>query len=184
MGNQSEEKSTAELITEYASLLWHWFWLLLLFGIVAGAGAYFISFRQTPIYQARALAMINVAPSSQEYMSIYYGQQLAESYAQIMTTGPVREAVAARLSLPDMLATVQVSPIENTQLLNVIVTDTNPERAALIANTLVEVFSEQIQADQASRYDESKQNLKSQLDVLDEQIQTTSSDLAVLGQEI
>jgi non-specific protein-tyrosine kinase len=184
MGNQLEEKSTAELITEYSSLLWRWFWLLLLFGIVAAAGAYFISFRQTPIYQARALAMINVAPSSQEYMSIYYGQQLAESYAQIMTTGPVRDAVAARLSLPDMSATVQVSPIENTQLLNVIVTDTNPERAALIANTLVEVFSEQIQADQASRYDESKLNLKSQLDVLDEQIQTTSSDLAVLGQEI
>jgi succinoglycan biosynthesis transport protein ExoP len=74
--------------------------------------------------------------------------------------------------------------LKNTQLLDVVVTDTDPERAALIANTLVEVFSEQIQADQASRYDESKQNLKSQLDALNEQIQNTSSDLAILGQEI
>lgn len=185
MGNQpQEEKPTAELITEYANLLWHWSWLLILFAVIAGGGAYYYSSLQTPQYQARALAMINVAPSSQEYMSIYYGQQLAESYSQIMVTHPVQEAVAARLGLESLTGSIKVSPIENTQLMDVIVTDTDPIRAALIANTLIEVFSEQIQADQASRYDESKQNLKSQLDVLDEQIQNTSADLAIIGQEI
>ena len=171
--NQHKEKSTDEIITEYAGLLWHWAWLLLLFALIAGLGAYFFSYRQTPYYKAQALAMINVAPSSQEYMSIYYGQQLAESYAQIMTTRPVKDAVATRLGLQNLPGSIQVSPIENTQLLNVIVTDTDPERAALIANSLVEVFSEQIQSDQASRYDESKQNLKSQLDVLDELFNVT-----------
>lgn len=184
MVNQPEEKSTAEFITEYANLLWHWGWLLSLFAILAGVGAYYFSSLQTPLYQARALAMINVAPSSQEYMSVYYSEQLAESYSQIMTTQPVRDAVAERLGLAALPGSVLVSPIESTQLLDVVVTDTEPGRAAIIANTLVEIFSEQIQADQASRYDESKQNLKSQLDALDEQIQNTSADLAILGQEI
>ena len=185
MENQLEEQSTAEMISEYAHLVWRWSWLLVSWAILAGVSAYYLSSRQTPVYQASALAMINIAPSSVD--SAYYvslGQQLGESYSQLMTTRPVLDAAAQRLGLEYLPGSVQVTPITNTQLLNVRVIDTDPERAALIANTLVTVFSEQIQADQAARYADSKQNLKTQLDALDGQIQTTSGDLAVLGQEI
>lgn len=185
MENLSEEQSTAEMISEYASLLWRWSWLLILLAALAGGSAYYLSSRQTPVYQASAMAMINVAPLSQDsYSSIYLAQQLGESYSKIMTTRTVLDSVAQRLGLEILPESIQVMPVQNTQLLTVTVTDTDPERAALIANTLVAVFSEQIQADQAARYADSKQNLKNQLDVLDEQIQTTSADLAVLGQEI
>ena len=183
--NLSEERSTAEMVSEYASLLWHWAWLLFLLATLAGGSAYYMSSRQTPIYQASALAMINVAPSSQDSTSsLYLGQQLGGSYSQIMTTRTVLDSVAQRLGIEFLTGSVQVTPITNTQLLSITVTDTDPDRAALIANTLVTVFSTQIQADQAARYADSKRNLKDQMDVLDQQIQTTSADLAVLGQEI
>lgn len=188
MENQtlSEQQSTAETIAEYAGLLWRWAWLLILLAVLAGGSAFFLSSRQTPIYQASALAMVNAAPSSQDSSaSISLGQQLGGSYSRIMTTRTVLDSVAQRLGLENMLLeNVQVTQIQDTQLLTVTVTDTDPERAALIANTLVTVFSEQVQADQAARYADSKQNLKTQMDALDQQIQTTSADLAVLAQEI
>jgi polysaccharide biosynthesis transport protein len=182
--NLSEEQSTAEMITEYAGLLWRWAWLLILLAVLAGGTAYYLSSRQTPVYQASAMAMINVAPNAQDYTSLYYGQQLAESYSRIMITRTVLDSVAQRLGVEIQPGFVKVTPIANTQLLTVTVTDTDPDRAAIIANTLVTVFSEQMQADQAARYADSEQNLQTQMDVLNQQIQTTSGDLAVLGQQI
>jgi capsular exopolysaccharide synthesis family protein len=183
--NIPEEQSTAEMITEYAGLLWRWAWLLILLALLAGGTAYYLSNKQTPLYQASALAMINAAPSSAD--SAYYvtlGQSLADSYSKLMTTLSFRDSVAQLLGFPYLPGSVQVTPITNTQLLYVTVTDTDPVRAALIANTLVTVFNEQIQADQATRYADSEQNLKTQMDALDQQIQTSLADLAVLGQEI
>jgi succinoglycan biosynthesis transport protein ExoP len=183
--NQPEEQSSAEMISEYAGLLWQWSWLLIILAVVAGGSTYFFSSRQTPVYQASALAMINAAPSSQESTTaIYLGQQLGVSYSKIMTTRTVLDLVALRLGVEILPKSVQVTQIQNTQLLTITVTDTDPGRAASIANTLVSVFSEQIQADQAARYADSKQNLKNQMDVLDQQIQTTSATLAVLELEI
>ncbi len=74
-----------------------------------------------------------------------------------------------------------MQPIINTQLMTVSVQDTDPARAALLANTLVQVFSDQIQADQASRYADSKTSLEDQLASLEQQIKTTSDELAALG---
>jgi non-specific protein-tyrosine kinase len=182
--NLPEEQSTSEMITEYAGLLWRWAWLLILLAVLAGGTSYYLSKRQTPVYQASALAMINIAPNAQDYTSLYIGQQLGESYAQLMVTRTVLDSVAQRLGLQYLPASVQVSPITNTQLLTVTVTGTDPEQIALIANTLVAVFSEQIQADQSSRYADSKQNLQTQMDTLNQQIQTSSANLAVLGQQI
>jgi succinoglycan biosynthesis transport protein ExoP len=183
--NTSEEQSTAEMITEYVRLLWRWAWLLILLAVLAGGSAYYLSRRQTPIYQSTALAMINVATSSTDVTtSLYLAQQLGASYSEIMTTRSVLDSVAQQLGGKILPGSVQVTPISGTQLISVTVTDIDPARAASIANTIVTVFSEQNQAGQAARYADSKKNLQDQMDVLDQQIQTISTDLAALGQEI
>ncbi|MBU4186453.1 MAG: hypothetical protein KKC23_09705 [Proteobacteria bacterium] len=76
-----------------------------------------------------------------------------------------------------------MKPIPNTPLMTVIVQDTDPTQAALLANTLVQVFSDQIQADQALRYTDSKKSLEDQLANLEQQIQTTTDELAALDSE-
>jgi len=182
--NLPEEQSTAEMLTEYAGLLWRWSWLLILLAILAGGTAFYLSRRQTPVYQASAMAMINIAPNAQDYTSLYVGQQLGDSYSRIMTTRTVLNSVAQRLGLTTLPVSIQVTPITNTQLMTITVTGIDPELAALVANTLVTVFSEQIQADQAARYADSKENLQTQMDALDQQIQSTTGALAVLAQEI
>jgi succinoglycan biosynthesis transport protein ExoP len=180
MENQLEETTSAELFGEYANLLWRWSWLLVLLAGLAGGVAYYISAMQTPIYQASTLVMINAAPSSSNaaYGSVVTSQQLVETYAQIITTQPVLDGVKQQLGITTLDAkSIQVDPIQSTQLLTVTVDDTDPLRAAAIANALVSVFATQLQQDQSARYADSQRNLENQMAAMELQIQTTTTSL-------
>jgi polysaccharide biosynthesis transport protein len=181
-----KERSTAELFSQYAGVLWHWLWLLALMAVLSGGTAFFISSYQTPTYQATTLIIINGAPNTltDSYSAIYVSQQLAPTYAQVMTTSPVLDAAAQKLGLTTFPGLAKVTPITNTQLMRVTVTDTDPTRAAMLANALVEVFSDQLQADQTSRYADSKKNLEDQMASLDNKIQDTTASITNLGQQI
>ncbi|MFA5874662.1 MAG: polysaccharide biosynthesis tyrosine autokinase [Anaerolineales bacterium] len=185
MDNEPEEIIiTAETFREYAGLLWHWAWLLVLCTLLAGGTAYWVSRHQTPIYQASTLVMVDAAPITQTvtYTSLTTSLSLMATFSKLMTTTQLQDGVAERLGFPTFpeTASIQVQPIPNTPLMTVIVQDTDPTRAALLANTLVQVFSDQIQADQALRYTDSKKSLEDQLANLEQQIQTTTDELAAL----
>ncbi len=188
MDNHLEERSTAELFSQYATLLLQWSWLLILLAILAGGTAYYVSNRETRIYQTSALVMLNGAPGYQTdpYSASVIGQQLGATYAKVMTTQPVLDSVTKKLGLTMFppTASVQVIPDTNAGLLTVSVTDIDPGRAALIANTLVNVFADQIQADQVSRYADSKKSLEDQMASLDQKIQSTTTALTALNTQI
>lgn len=179
MDNQLEERTTADTFSDYANLLWHWAWLLVLYALLAGGTAYWVSRHQTSIYQSSTLVMIDTAPSGlyDLYSSIVSSQQLLKTYAKIMTTQPVLDGVKQQLGLDELTASIQIQPIQDTQLLTVIVQDTDPDRAAMIANTLVSVFAAQLQAGQITRYADSKKILENQMAVLEQQIQATTATL-------
>ena len=71
----------------------------------------------------------------------------------------------------------------NTQLIEVKVEDTDPARAALIANALITEFSDQNMLEQASRYAVSKQRLESQLSLVDQQTKAPSRLVSDLGSD-
>jgi len=188
MDNHLEERSTAELFSQYANLLLQWSWLLILLAVLAGGTAYYISNRSTRIYQSSALVMLNGAPGYQSdpYSASVVGQQLGATYAKVMTTQPVLDSVAKKLDYPNFpySTSVQVAPDTNTGLLTVTVTDIDPDRAALIANTLVNVFADQMQSDQVSRYADAKTSLQDQMTSLTQKIQSTTSAISVLNTQI
>jgi polysaccharide biosynthesis transport protein len=187
MENIPEERTTAELLGEYAGLLLQWSWLMILLALLAGVTTYYFSKRATPIYRSSTLVMINGAPGTlfNSYNS-GGGQQLGATYAKVMTTQPILESVAKKLGYPAFpsTASVQVQSDANTGLMTVTVTDIDPDRAALLANTLVSEFAGQIQADQASRYTDSKQSLQDQMAALTQKIQTTTSSITTLNTQI
>ena len=184
--NQVEERTTAEIFTEYAGLLWHWAWLLILLALIAGGTAYFFSKRQAPVYRATTLIMINGAPGTQSdaYSSLYMSQQLTTTYAQTMTTQPMLSAVAKKLGVNELPATVSVQTIQNTSLMKIIATGPDPDWTALIANTMYSVFAEQVQADQAARYADSKKSLEEQMASIKQQIDDTTNQLTTVNQKI
>lgn len=186
MESRIEEKSTAESISAYMNVLWHWLWLLVLLAIIAGGAVYFISSRGTKFYQSSTLVMIDQTASSQAdaYYTVLLGQQMTSTYSKMMTTQPVLDGVAKRLGLASFpgTASIQVDAVPSTQLLTVTVQDIDPDRAALLANTLVKVFSEQIQTDQTSRYVGTEKSLQTQMDSINKQIQDNSNQITQLNQ--
>src|SRR5512135_2872424 len=122
--HQLEERSTAEIFTEYATLLWHWAWLLILLALIAGGTAYYVSRRGTPVYRSTTLIMINGAPGLQpdSYTSLYASQQLTTTYAQTMTTKPMMESVAKKLGVETLPAEITVQTVQSTSLMKIIAT--------------------------------------------------------------
>ena len=179
-----ESTSFSEDFRRYTGLIWQWAWLLALVTILAGVAAYVISKRSTPVYQASTTVLINEAPAtrSTDYAAIVASERQAQTYAQLMTKQPSLEGVIERLDLDmdvsDLKDALEVQPLRDTTLIEVSAEDTDPERAAAIANAVVLEFAEQIQELQASRYAASKDSLENQLEEMDEQIKGSSEALA------
>ena len=182
MENELEERSSLESILEYARIILRWAWLIVLVALVAGFISYFLANQQPRVYQSRTLVMVSGGSSSalDSYTSSYLGIQLASTYVRTMLTQPTIDAVSAELGFKVSAGQISVSQLENSQLINITVTDQDPNRAALIANTLVTVFADQIEKEQTFRYTELLQGLENELSTTDAQIQDVTLRLADL----
>lgn len=178
-------------IRRYVELVWHWAWLLILAVILPAMITYLYTSQLTPIYQSTALVLVNEASAatlSMDASSMLTSKALAQTYSQLITTRPILELVAQKMGLPPMIAfrldtMVSANLVRDTQLIQIFVQDTDPQRAADIANTLVKVFAEQMQSDQLGRYSSLKQNLEVQIEQLSRQIQDTNIQLSGLSNQ-
>lgn len=169
-------------IRHYIYLVWHWMWLILLIAILAGVVSYFVSRQLTPVYASSTTLLVSDAPSNKNnpnYDSIVASQSLAKTYSAMMTSKSVIQEVAKQLGLvikvEDFSKKIKVTPVLNTQLIDITVEDPDPILAASIANTLVDVFTKRLQTLQSSRFASSKDNLQTQLTLVEKQIQDVAS---------
>jgi capsular exopolysaccharide synthesis family protein len=149
-----------------------WAWLLIL-GAVLGAGsAYFFSTaRQTPVYQASTKVMVmQPTESLAADLTNISDIELAETFRSLLTTKPVLDAASERIGAPVSSGQISSRLIEGTLLLQVTVKDGDPQRAALIANALVESLIEQNKVIQAGRFALSEESLQAQISQVEEQI--------------
>ena len=176
-------------LKQYFDLLLRWLWLLVL-GVILGAGAAFVaSSLQHPVYQATSTLLISQAPSSSttvDNTGLVANQSLASTYLQLITTRPVLEAAIQKLGLSqssdELAKAVQVSLVNGTQLIKISVEDRDPQQAANIANALPVVFSDYNQAQQSSRYADSKQSLQTEITSVEGQITDLQRQMADLTQ--
>lgn len=183
-----ETQTFSQDLIRYLSLLRRWTWLLVLAMVLAGSTAYVVSKRTIPVYQAFTTVLINEAPSiKSDFSSIQVNERLAKTYAVLMTTQPVLEDIVERMELDLDTGTlkemISIQPVRETQLIELNVEDTDPVRAAQIANEVVTVFAEQNQALQADRYADVKDSLSTQLLDLDDRIQEASAELESFGDD-
>ena len=91
-------------LREYGQLVRKWLWLVLICTVVAAAAAYFVSKNTTPVYQASTKLLVNQSSTSNQvnlaYQDILMSQQLARTYANLLSDRPVVEETAQRLGLP------------------------------------------------------------------------------------
>ena len=174
-------------LKDFVAVLWRRRWLIVLITLMGATSAFAISRRMTPVYEASTTLLIDQASNFQtsDNSAIIASERLARTYAQLLTKRPVVEESLARLKLGTDLNKigngVRVQLVQDTQLIELKVQNTNPTLAAELANTMVEVFTEQNSALQAGRFAASKASLRAQLDAVGEQIQVNEAAIANLG---
>lgn len=179
-------------LRKYIHLLFKWWWLIILVGLVTGILGYFISKSMTPYYSASATALVNQAPATQtiDNSSVMMSERLAKTYAQMMSKGSVLDQVIEQLNLTytekELAGMLEITTITNTQLIEVKAEAPDPNLSALIANSVVAVFQQQIEEIQGLRYKESKESLLTQMAELDQQISNiqTQIEQSVLPDEL
>ncbi len=163
-------------IRRYLGLLWRWAWLILASIVVAAGIAFVVSKTTTPVYQAKSTLLIDEGPGGEgnDYSNLLRAQRLALGYLEMMKTRPVLVEIISRLQLPltpgELAERISVSAPPETPILVAMVEDTDPERAAEIANTLGEVFIAQLAQLRNTRYTESILNSEQRLQGLESEV--------------
>lgn len=124
-------------LRDYVLPLRKWWWLIVAATLVATISSFLATRQQPPIYRTRVTVMVGSAienpnPSGNEF---WLTQQLATTYADIVKRDPVRNATMAALGLT-WLPDYQARVVPNTQLVEISVTDTSPQRAQAVADEL------------------------------------------------
>ncbi len=175
----------------YLNLARKWLWLIVLAALLAGVTVFFISRRQTPIYQATSTILINQARSAvqtSDYSDILTSERMAQTYARMLQDWEVQQQVAKELGLEgafeqirqDYQIALNVVPVRDTQLINIQVESTDPELSAAIANALPTVFGQINQARQQERYTSTRQALQQDLTAVEAEIVDTQRALSQL----
>lgn len=170
-------------LREYVALVWRWLWLMVLGAVVAGASAYLISRNQVPIYRSTSVLLVSEgAADSNEYRSLLVGEQLAQSYVRRLSNYQVLTEAISNLGLdmdPNALQRqMQVSVIDETQLIALSISHPSPETASALANEIPLVFEKRNLAQQLERFSGSKENLEAELAALEAEMATAEADLA------
>ena len=169
-----------ELRTFLAPLL-KWWWLILTATALAGVSSYLAVRNEPFIYQARATLMTgrpfdNPNPDGSQF---FLSQQLATTYAEIAQREPVRLATMNALGL-EYIPEYEVRVPGQTQLLEITVTDTQPERAQAVANEIANQLILLSPGGQDADRKEMQAFVEKQLDNMARQIEATQEEIVLL----
>lgn len=172
-------------LRQYASVVWKWLWLIALATVVAAGSSFLVTREQSPTYVATTTLMVGQALQKQDVNTydLYLSQGLVPTYAEVAKTQPVRQATMDALGLT-WLPAYEVSQIASTQLLQIKVTDTSPERAAAVAGELANQLILQSPTESQRQQQERQQFIEEQLDDLQANIQVTKDEKAKLEDEL
>jgi capsular polysaccharide biosynthesis protein/cellulose biosynthesis protein BcsQ len=124
----------------YFVILRRWWWSLILATLTAGLCGYLVSGTIPRVYESSIRLL--VGPINANVDVLRGSALLIPTYAALVTSDDVLEDVADRLHLDTSVAelrpSVEASANDITRVLAIRVTDADPERAALVAQTVAE----------------------------------------------
>ncbi|CEQ00903.1 YveK family protein [Paraclostridium sordellii] len=140
-------------LKEYFLIIKKKAWIIALITSMAMLASGIISFFVlSPVYQTKTTLIVNSdkAPGTDVITGdqISVSQKLAVTYGEIIKSKTVLDEVANQLKIKDGYEEIEkkltVSPVADTQIVEVSVEDTNPKRAADIANVIPKVFTKEV----------------------------------------
>jgi succinoglycan biosynthesis transport protein ExoP len=129
----------------YLKILWERKWVLIA-AIVVTMAVTFIGVKLLPsTYQAKATVRVLTAISGDAVWLVrdtLYADRLMNTYATLATSHPVLDTLMTNLQLEE-LPSIEVNFVVNTELLEIVVEDTDPALAANVANGLAQLIQTQ-----------------------------------------
>ncbi len=129
------------------------YWIIILASVLGIITSLVFILNIPPRYQAKAILLINVGREKEVIIdpnTLTAAERLGQSIAQLATTTPVLEDVRSRLAIKEstdsLRGKIKVTLKPNTQLLEIKVTDRNPQNASQIANALALSMIDQIKS--------------------------------------
>lgn len=129
-------------------------WLLILsvtLMFLIGGSVFVLFFGPVPQYQSSTTVLVDYRASETEVLTqndINLSQKLVQTYTEIIKSltilNPVIEEMDLSLTPNELLKKISVSQVNETEIIKISVTDEDPILARDIANTLAEIFSEEI----------------------------------------
>lgn len=129
-------------------------WLLIVsvtLMFLIGGSVFVLFFGPVPQYQSSTTVLVDYRASETEVLTqndINLSQKLVQTYTEIIKSltilNPVIEEMDLSLTPNELLKKISVSQVNETEIIKISVTDEDPILARDIANTLAEIFSEEI----------------------------------------
>jgi succinoglycan biosynthesis transport protein ExoP len=152
------------------TILRAWLWLLVASVLLAASTAFLVSGAMPKIYDAQSTLLVgqSLTAANPNYDALLAAQRLSQTYATVVTTRPLAQAVIVRLGLQmtadELLKEVRADAPANSALIYITVSDTDPVRAASTANAFADELiaeSPAIQGQQADLQKAIQANLDS-----------------------
>ncbi len=139
-------------LREYLAIIKKKAWIIAAITAVTTFVSAFLSFFVlSPVYEAKTTLIVNTDQKNDDTITgdeFSVTQRLAVTYGEIIKSRTVLEPVIEKLGLDisyeALSKMVTVSPVKDTQIINISVQDTNPLKAKDIANSIPEVFTKEV----------------------------------------
>jgi non-specific protein-tyrosine kinase len=141
-------------------MLRRWWWIAIVMPFAFATLAFLYTNRQLPKYSTTATMVVSPAASTGtlDYNSILSAERLSKTYQKLATNSTVLNNVIAELNLPmdagELSAMISAHADGESQLLTIEVVDTDPNRAAAIANSTASQFQDYVVNDLTDATDE------------------------------
>ena len=174
-------------LQQYFAVVKKWWWLMVASMLVAAVSSYLAVSRVPRIYQATTTVMVGQSlskanPTGQDF---YISQQLAQTYVNLVWRQPILKGAAEGLGLPYIpwAGNVSARTVPGTQLLEISVRDTVPQRARALADEIAHQLI--LQTPTESTEDQTRyafvqaqlQNLEANIQAAEEEIETEQAKL-------
>ena len=177
-------------LRQYVRILWKWLWLLALSTAVAAVFSYWATIQQPKTYRSKTTLMVGqfIQNPNPQAADIYTTQRLALTYIQIVNRGPVMKATVGALGtdIPwqSLAARTNAQVIADTQLLEINVLDTDPQRAKILADEVAHQLILQSPTKPQGEQAEHQEFVAGQLQDLEQKIKDTKESITKLQQDM
>lgn len=128
------------LVVNILRALLRWWWLIILSVALSVGVAYLLRTEQVDLYQSSASIIVGRDPNNP--VQDHVATEVLDGYVVLMRRSNILQPVIDELNLgitvSQLLERMQIQPDTLTSLINVTVIDTDPDRAAKIANRIAE----------------------------------------------